>query len=106
MSHIRIRKTKISIRKEAEVKYTGTRNDKSFATLCIRDVCITAFWREKISLHSNSLVNMADNVNDKGDSRTIQEIVRAVVANLRVVFCKIRTSAWHVTWSIWLIFGM
>ena len=49
---------------------------------------------------------VADNVNDKGDSRTIQEIVRAVVANLRVVFCKIRTSAWHVTWSIWLIFGM
>ena len=48
----------------------------------IRDVCITAFWREKISLHSNSLVNMADNVNDKGDSRTIQQIVRAVVANL------------------------
>ena len=33
---------------------------------------------------------MADNVNDKGDSRTIQEIVRAVVADLRVVFCKIR----------------
>ena len=66
-------------------------------------VCITAFWREKISLHSNSLVNMADNVNDKGDSRTIQEIVRAVVANLRVVFRKIRTSAWHVTWLIWLI---
>ena len=25
---------------------------------------------------------MADNVNDKGDSRTIEEIVRAVVANL------------------------
>ena len=25
---------------------------------------------------------MADNVNDRGDSRTIQEIVRAVVANL------------------------
>ena len=40
---------------------------------------------------------MADNVNDKGDSRTIQEIVRGVVANLRVVFCKIRTSARHVT---------
>ena len=55
---------------------------KSFATLYIQDVCITAFWREKISLHSNSLVNMADNVNDKGDSRTIQQIVRAVVANL------------------------
>ena len=68
---------------------------KSFATLYIQDVCITAFWREKISLHSNSLVNMADNVNDKGDSRTIQEIVS-----------KIRTSAWHGTWSIWLIFGM
>ena len=26
--------------------------------------------------------NMADNVNDKGDSRTILEIERAVVANL------------------------
>ena len=62
-------------------------------TLYLWDVCITAFWREKIFLHSNSLLNMADNVNDKGDSRTIQEIVRAVVANLRVVFCKIRTSA-------------
>ena len=49
------------------------------------DVCITAFWPEKISLHSNSLVNMADNVNDKGDSRTIQQIVRAVVANLNFI---------------------
>ena len=73
----------------------GSGNDKSFATLYVLDVCITAFWCGKISLHSNSLVNMADNVNDKGDSRTIQEIVRAVVANLRVVFRKIRTSAWQ-----------
>ena len=50
-----------------------------------RDVCVTAVWREKISLHSNSLVNMADNVNDKGDSRTIQQILRAVVANLNFI---------------------
>ena len=28
---------------------------------------------------------MADNVNDKGDSRTIQQIVRAVVANLNFI---------------------
>ena len=32
-----------------------------------RDVCITAFWRQKIPLHWNSLVNMADSVTDKGD---------------------------------------
>ena len=51
----------------------------------IRDVCITAFWREKISFHSNSLVNMADNVNDKGDSRTIQQILKAVVAILNFI---------------------
>ena len=51
----------------------------------IQDVCITAFWHEKISLHSNSLVNMADNVNDKVDSRTIQQILRAVVANLNFI---------------------
>ena len=51
----------------------------------IRDVCITAFRREKISLHLNSLVNMADNVNDKGDSKTIQQIVKAVVANLNFI---------------------
>ena len=51
----------------------------------IRDVCITAVWREKISLHSNSLINMADNVNDNGDSRTIQQILRAVVANLNFI---------------------
>ena len=25
---------------------------------------------------------------------------------LRVIFCKIRTSVWHGTSSIWLIFGM
>ena len=28
---------------------------------------------------------MADNVNDKGESRTIQQIVRAVVANLNLI---------------------
>ena len=50
-------------------KGSGTGNDKSFATLYLRDACITAFWRQKISLHSNSLVNTADSVNDKGDSR-------------------------------------
>ena len=28
---------------------------------------------------------MADNVNDKGDSKTIQQIVKAVVANLNFI---------------------
>ena len=60
-------KPKFQFERKGIKKYTGTGNDKSFATLYIRDVCITAFWRQKISLHSNSLVNMADNVTDKGD---------------------------------------
>ena len=37
------------------------------------------------ALSNSDQVNMADNVNDKGDFRTIQQIVRAVVANLNFI---------------------
>ena len=46
-------KPKFQFERKRKKKYTGTGNDKSFATLYIRDVCVTAFWREKISLLSN-----------------------------------------------------
>ena len=42
-------------------------------------------------------------------SRRIHKTRRKVFllnSSLRVIFCKIRTSAWHGTSSIWLIFGM
>ena len=43
------------------------------------------FAKLHFGANSNSMVNMAENVNDKGDSRTIQQIVRAVVANLNFI---------------------
>ena len=71
-------KPKFQFERKQKEKYTGTENGKSFATLYIQDVCITAFWREKISLHSNSVINMADNSSFICSNHAIEVLLRYI----------------------------